>query len=447
MSSLTKPDVPWGHEATLDLAWPDLWPAPALARPNLDGGFPLDRYPDRLRAALQTPIKARTLSSLLGPSIRVAIVVDDPSRWTPVGEALPLVLELLQAAGVASSQVSISVGVGRHHALDDAAMRRRLGDAIVDSYTCHSPPVDDRSQYVDRGITEEGVPVRVFTPVAEADLRILIGSVLPHMQAGFGGGLKLIFPGCSHRSTLGALHRQGLGEGPHDAARLLGGDVACNPMRSAIRHAAERLGGTYYSISHVLGPPGTILRVATGEVDAVQAELSDEVRRRFQSIAREPADVVIAGNHPWPGDPMQSFKVLLNHRAAATPDGVLVGLFWTDPREIDRSFPMPALRAVAATGAVGGWVVRRGLKAADRIASGLKSPSRFMLRWARELVADRPVMVFSPPLHDRVGPRLGPVRLFADLPTLWDAVAATLGRRPRHIALFPSGGLTYVPAF
>jgi nickel-dependent lactate racemase len=53
-----------------------------------------------------------------------------------------------------------------------------------------------------------GIPVRVFRPVASADLRVLIGSVLPHLQAGFGGGWKLIFPGTSHRSTLGALHRR-----------------------------------------------------------------------------------------------------------------------------------------------------------------------------------------------------------------------------------------------
>ena len=55
------------------------------------------------------------------------------------------------------------------------------------------------------------------------------------------------------------------------------------------------------------------------------------------------AHVLVAGNHPWPGDPMQSFKVLLHHRAASMPGGVLIGMFWTDPNEIDRSFPIKAL--------------------------------------------------------------------------------------------------------
>jgi hypothetical protein len=324
-------------------------------------------------------------------------------------------------------------------------MRQRVGETVVSDYRCFSPPVDDRSHYADLGATPRGIPVRVFRPVAEADLRILIGSVLPHLQAGFGGGYKLIFPGCSHRSTLGALHRVGLAR-ENDAGRLLGGDAAHNPMRQAIREAVHRLPGPCLSISHLLGPPGTVLKVIAGHPDPVQDRLAAEARRRFQAPAAEPADVVIAGNSPWPGDPMQSFKVLLQHRAAGKPGGVLVGFFWTDPDEIDRSFPLAAMKAIAATGASGGWTIRRGLAAADRIVSALNSPVAFMIHWARELVVDRTVLVYAPPLHARIGPRLGPVRLFDDQGALWRAVAQALPTTdaPR-LRIFPRGGLTYCP--
>ena len=127
----------------------------------------------------------------------------------------------------------------------------------------------------------QGIPVRVFRPVAEADLRILIGSVLPHLQAGFGGGYKLIFPGTSHRTTLGALHRQGL-DGGSDAGGLLGGDAAANPMRRAI-HAAAELLGPCWSISHLIGGPGQIFRVIAGHPDASRTCLADEARRRFRA--------------------------------------------------------------------------------------------------------------------------------------------------------------------
>lgn len=69
-----------------------------------------------------------------------------------------------------------------------------------------------------------------------------------------------------------------------------------------------------------------------------------------------------------------------------------------------------------------------------------------MIRWARELVADRQVFVYAPPLFDRVGARLGPVRLFGGQGPLWKAVEKTL--RPCSsptIRAFPEGGLTYCP--
>ena len=71
--------------------------------------------------------------------------------------------------------------------------------------------------------------------------------------------------------------------------------------------------------------------MVAGDPEQVQDLLAAEVSRRFHAPPSAPADLIIAGNHPWPGDPMQSFKVLLQHRAACRSGGVLVGLFWTDP--------------------------------------------------------------------------------------------------------------------
>lgn len=447
LDSAAPTAMPWGPRGeTLALDLPPGWPAADVVRPDLSGV--LAAYPVALGEALDAPAGCARIEDQVGPGSRIAIVVDDPSRWTPVREALPLILDRLRGAGVRDADVSLSVGVGRHHAVDDSAMRRRVGDAVADRFRCFSPPVDDLSAYADLGLTADGVPVRVFRPVAEADLRVLIGSVLPHLQAGFGGGSKLIFPGTSHRSTLGALHRRGIGPGSGSggAAGLLGVDASANPMRRSIR-AASALLGPCLSVSHLLGAPGQVLRVRAGHPDPVQDALADEARRRFQAPDAPPAALIVAGNHPWPGDPMQSFKVLLQHRAACRAGGVLAGFFWTDPAEIDRSFPTSAMRAIAATGVLGGWVLRRGLTLADRVAGAVGSPSAFLTHWARELVVDRTVLVYAPALFDRVGPRLGPVRLFTDQSALWRAASDALGGDPSpRVRVFPQGGLTYAPS-
>ena len=68
------------------------------------------------------------------------------------------------------------------------------------------------------------------------------------------------------------------------------------------------------------------------------------------------------------------------------------------------------------------------------------------MRWGRELIVDRTVLIYAPPLHQRFGPRMGPFRIFADQGELWDAVAGALGPicAPR-VRVFPRGGLTYCP--
>ena len=175
-----------------------------------------------------------------------------------------------------------------------------------------------------------------------------------------------------------------------------------------------------------MGEPGHVFRVLSGDVDAVQRTLSDEAARRFRAPSGAPADVVVAGNNPWPGDPMMSFKVLINHRAAAKPGGLLIGVFWTNEDAIGSSFPIGALKAIAATGAAGGWVARRGLKAADRVTRSLGTTSHFMIRWARELVVDRNVLVFAPPLTAKLGSRLGPIRLYDDQREMWSDASRLL---------------------
>jgi lactate racemase len=441
--------VPWGSDGSLDLAFPldGLFTRAEIEVVWPDLSNPLADYPGAFEQALDSPVGMEKLEQMVRPGARVAIVVDDPSRWTPVREALPIVLQRLHTVGIGREDVTISIGVGRHHPIDANAMRQRLGDVIATDYHCYSPPVDDLTAYVDLGSTPQGVPVRVFQPVAQADLRILIGSVLPHLQAGFGGGYKLILPGTSHRTTLGSLHRQGLGSMSAPAG-LLGSNAVGNPMRQAIHEAAKRL-GPCFSISHLIGRKEQVFHIAVGDPSCVQDLLAGEVSRRFQAPPSTQADLIVAGNHPWPGDPMQSFKVLLQHRAACRPGGVLVGLFWTAPGEIARSLPISVLRRIATTGALGGWTIRRLLPATQRIVAATGSPAAFMLRWACELVVDRTVLVYAPPLYERLGHRLGPVRLFSDQSELWNATAVALNRRhqptnPLRVRVFPHGGLTYV---
>lgn len=435
---------PWGQE-TVDLSPPDsLKMVVNQFTPDLSGAFADQQaYEKKLREQLEFPLDQPRLETRVGAGSKVAIVVDDPSRWSPLRQCLPVVLELLANTGVEKENISISFGVGRHAAVSAQDMERKLGPAIVSQYACHSPPVDNLSFYEDLGTSADGIPVRVFGPVARADLRILVGSVLPHLQAGFGGGWKLIFPGCSHRSTLGAIHQQGL---DGNAARLLGSEPILNPMRQSISRAAKLLPGGTLSISHLIGRTSDeIFDVRAGDPDSVEQILAEEVIWRFRYATGDHlSDLVVVGNAPWPGDPMHSFKTLLNHRNACRPHGVLAGVFWTDPAEFGRSFSIGAAGAIARSGKIGAFATRLGLPVAEKVATWRGSSKRFMMRWARELVLDRKVIVYSPEMARAFGRTLGSVTIAGDPGAFWAAVARS-SKRPESATLFPYGGLSYVP--
>ena len=107
--------VPWGPDGVLELTLPAGIPVAAteVVWPDLAGA--LEDYPAALERALVSPEGSPPLEDLVRAGSSVAIVVDDPSRWTPVRDALPIVLRRLHAAGVRAEDVTISVGVGRHH--------------------------------------------------------------------------------------------------------------------------------------------------------------------------------------------------------------------------------------------------------------------------------------------------------------------------------------------
>jgi nickel-dependent lactate racemase len=435
---------PWG-DSTVDLTPPEFVQAQTTRfEPDTANAFlGYDDYRKHLEEAIGFPLNQPRFETRIGPGSKVAVVVDDPSRWSPLGWCVPIILEKLASTGVESADISIVFGVGRHASVSRADMARKLGTETINKYNCFSPPLDDLSQYEDLGISADGVPVRVFKPVAKADLRILIGSVLPHLQAGFGGGWKLVFPGCSHRTTLGAIHQQGL---DGQAARLLGCSPIDNPMRQAISRAAKLLPGSTISVSHVIGRNShEIFEVMAGEPDDVEMRLATIAKQRFEFKSDKQtklADLIIVGNAPWPGDPMHSFKVLLNHRAACKKGGVLAGVFWTDPAEIGRSFPFGPAKWIARSGRAGAIATRIGLPLAEKIAAVTGSSKRFMMRWARELVVDRKVIVYSPQMKELFGRRLGSVSIAGNPVEFWSLIANATGHAP-NATLFPYGGLTY----
>ena len=245
----------------------------------------------------------------------------------------------------------------------------------------------------------------------EPILRILIGSVLPHLQAGFGGGYKLIFPGTSHRTTLGGLHRQGF-DGRIRSGRSAGEHAAGNPMRQAIHAAAELTrpmlvdqpldAGRRAGFSRGCGDPERVQDLLADEADAPAPGARSSAcgsRRRGQSSLAGRPDAELQG--------VASSSRGVPSRAACW--SACSGPIRTRSTARFRSSRCGESRL---TGGWGGGPFAGSCRSPSGIARAAGSPAAFMMRWACELVVDRTVLVYAPPLYDADRTPSGPGSAF-----------------------------------
>jgi nickel-dependent lactate racemase len=116
--------VPWGGEA-IQLDLPANWSVRGILQPS--SLPPVDSVGEEVLRALRQPIGMAGLESLVRPGFRVAIVIDDSSRPTPVKDILPFLLSQLELAGVGRSQLTVVPALGVHRPMEEAEIASRIG--------------------------------------------------------------------------------------------------------------------------------------------------------------------------------------------------------------------------------------------------------------------------------------------------------------------------------
>ena len=93
------------------------------------------------------------------------------------------------------------MAIGTHRLMTEEELRVKLGDEVRERYRIINREYRD-GDFVDLGQTESGTPIYIDREVVEADFKIAVGNVVPHISAGWGGGCKMILPGvCSHKTS------------------------------------------------------------------------------------------------------------------------------------------------------------------------------------------------------------------------------------------------------
>jgi nickel-dependent lactate racemase len=278
--------------------------------------------------AVDDPIGAPPLGEAAAGARTVAIIVPDGTRPAGARTYLLPVLARLARAGIEPRQMHVVMARGIHPATPRPRVEAMLGPEIMSLLR----PVQSTPETTGSNRTIGEDPdvgrVRVHQFVAEADLVVLTGGVVPHHLAGFGGGPKALVPGVADRATVLAAHRLTLDTlvRPDGSVRSAEGRLEGNPFREALLRIARAFGRTWL-LGVVNGPGGEVVGAAAGEVGEAH-EAAVRIWRDLHRIPEpSPHDLVVAGA-PGPSgeDLIQGHKALLRATAWARPGAPIVWL-------------------------------------------------------------------------------------------------------------------------
>ena len=228
----------WAGDTLLDLDFPDGWDVQEC---RMEGHGTQALAPEAIRAAIENPIGSAPLSVLAKGKERVVILFDDLTRPTPVGDIVPVLLEALFSAGIRPEQIRFISALGTHRAMTRNEWVQKLGEDVVLNY-----PVYNHNAWehlVDMGRSTNGTPILVNREYVSCDLRIGIGSIIPHPDAGFSGGLKIVFPGVMGIESINHNHMHVMPRNPDGTmAEFCFGRVYNNPLRDDVHEVAQSIG-------------------------------------------------------------------------------------------------------------------------------------------------------------------------------------------------------------
>ncbi len=264
-----------------------------------------------IAAALAAPIGSFPVEELAPAGARVTVIVSDGTRVEPRAALLSALQARLPAV-----RWTIAIATGTHGpaTVDDLGLPPELlAEATIVNHDGH------RSQdLVLLGVTSRGTPVRLHRCVLDADLVIATGCIRPHYFAGFGAGVKAIFPGLGEAASIRINHA--LKVTPHARAGVLDG----NPCREDLAEAVGLVPTPTFLLNGVCAPDGAIHAVVAGGLDAAFRAGAALAREWFSATAPRAPIVVASDALPVTATLYQAAKIAAATAHLVEPDGVLV---------------------------------------------------------------------------------------------------------------------------
>jgi len=285
-----------------------------------------------IERAISKPIGSDSLDQILKGCKKVLIVVDDYTRTTPVKKILPRLLREIHESRVQQEGIKILIGLGTHRPMTHEEIIKKFGEEIPKKYHILNHAWWDRSQLINIGKTERGIPIFVNRLALEVDLIIGVGQIVPHRVSGFSGGGNIIQPGISGEETTGGTHWL---SAQFEGCEILGRIE--NPVKVEIEKVAQKV-GLRWIINTIQDGSEKLVGVVAGDPIKAYREGAKHSLEIYRAILPGQADIVISDSHPYNSDLWLAAKAIYASDLAVKKGGVVI-LVTPCPEGVSPSHP------------------------------------------------------------------------------------------------------------
>jgi nickel-dependent lactate racemase len=286
---------------------------------------PLEDLQAAFSAACRRPTGTPPLDEILKTGGNVVVLVSDLTRGGGSEEVLPMYIEYLKNLGISTASIKVLIARGTHRKLTKTE-KQFFKEGALKGITVEEHDCDDPGNLSALMLTEHGTPVRVNLALKDAGLITILSPISYHYFAGYGGGRKLILPGCADRQAILANHRLSLVDSVpvtlHPCCRP--GLLEGNPVHEDMCEAVEALPRSF-GINFFASDGGGIAFINAGNPLQAHLEACEAYDKIHRVDIETRYDVMIlsAGGFPSDINFLQSHKAI-RHSAAALNDGASV---------------------------------------------------------------------------------------------------------------------------
>jgi len=250
----------------------------------------------------------------------IVILIEDNTRHTSLRDILPILIEYLNGYDVQDSDISFLTAQGTHRLMTQNEMVEKIGIDLYKRFRVFQHDATSYDELVDLGYVKtdgHNIPVHVNRIAVEADLLIGVGDIVPHSDAGYSGGSKIVQPGVCGFATTAATHI---------AAALLPEiplGMAENPCRFGMDQVAKKVGLSFI-LNIVKNSEGQIIAVFGGDFIKAHREGIAIAKQAYGVKIPRLGDIVLVSPFPCDDDYWQASKGLISAYFATKPGGIII---------------------------------------------------------------------------------------------------------------------------